>query len=117
VGIQTTQSAGVTLLTCAGPLTVPDGKAAFVGAVDRQLRDGAARLVLDLREVPYMDSPTIGALMSSLKRALERGGGVKLVLGKNSKVLEILELTGLDKIVETFGDVDDAVTSFGAAGA
>jgi hypothetical protein len=56
-------------------------------------------------------------MMSSFKRAIERGGGVKLVLGKSSKVREILELTGLDEIVEIFGDVEGAVTSFGTAGA
>jgi anti-anti-sigma factor len=113
VGIQTTQSAGVTRLTCAGPLTVPDGKAAFMSAIERQLREGSTSFVLDLRDVPYMDSPTIGAMMSCFKQANQRGGGVKLVLAESSKVREILELTGLDEIVEIFGDADEAVASFG----
>jgi len=117
VAIQTKNIEGITVVTCEGPLTVPGGKAAFLQSLEEPLAAGETRFVLDLREVPYMDSPTIGAMMSCFKQAIERDGGVKLALGAGGKVREILELTGLTDIVEIFDEPDAAVASFGAAGA
>ena len=100
VAIDVSERGDVALVTCAGPLTVPDGKAEFLQLLEAQLAGGRSRFVLDMREVPFMDSPTIGAMMACFKQTIERGGGVKLALGESGKVRQILELTGLSEIVE-----------------
>ena len=92
MAIESTQSGDVAVLSCSGPLTAPTGKTSFLEALEAQLREGRVKLVLDMREVPYMDSPTIGAMMGCFKQAIERGGGVKLALGPTGKVREILQL-------------------------
>jgi len=72
-----------------------------------QLRDhvlamvGASpmRLALDLSEVDFMDSSSLGMLITCLKRVRERDGRMVLV-GVSGSPMKVLTLTGLDKVFE-----------------
>ena len=90
-------------------LKAPEGKAAFIAALESQQREGAAKFVLDFREVPYMDSPTIGETVACLKRVNQEGGQLKVLLSKDTKTYEIFRLTSLDKIVEMKMELWDEV--------
>ena len=57
---------------------------------------GKNRMILNLKEVDFIDSSGLGALVSVLKK-LPPGGGIKLVAVKES-VRSILELTQLDRV-------------------
>ena len=57
---------------------------------------GRNRLILNLKEVDFIDSSGLGALVSVLKR-MGSEGGIKLYSVKDS-VRSILELTQLDKV-------------------
>jgi len=72
---------------------------------------GESRLLLDLEEVPMIDSSGIGLLVRALTNAKKRGGAVKLL--KPSKfVLQTLKLVALIKLFEIFDDLSLAVASF-----
>ena len=63
--------------------------------------------ILDLTEVPYMDSAGLGMIVSHYVRC--RGRGVRLVaVGVSSRVVQLLELTKVDKLFPRFDSVEEA---------
>ena len=75
------------------------------------LNAGEARLVMDLEEVPMIDSSGIGLLVRHLTMAKQRGGSLKLL--KPSKfALQTLKLVRVLNLFEVFEDQQLAVASF-----
>ena len=75
------------------------------------LNSGEARLVVDLEEVPMIDSSGIGLLVRQLTMAKQRGGSLKLL--KPSKfALQTLKLVRVLNLFEVFEDQQLAVLSF-----
>ena len=83
----------------------------FRQVIDPILADGEARIVLNLAEVPTVDSSGIGALVKAQTTAAQRGGAVKLV-SPASFVLQTLKLVGLVHIFEIHPSEAAAVGSF-----
>ena len=75
---------------------------------------GERRFVLDMRDVPWLDSSGLGEVFAAYKRAREVQGEVKLVL--KGKSYSLFTITQLDKVFEIFGTAEEAIASF-AAGA
>lgn len=69
------------------------------------------RLVIDLSEVPFMDSSGLGALIGGIRRFREAGGEVGVVCDR-AAVLRLLRTTGFDRIVTVSPTVVDAVGAF-----
>jgi anti-anti-sigma factor len=89
---------------------------ANVDDVDRELsaleREGAQRVVVDLLEVPFMESRTLGVLLEHSKRLRSAGGELTLV-SEDARALRVIEITGLDghfRIERTLGRaIEEAV--------
>ncbi len=73
------------------------------------LEGGWTEIICDLREVAFLDSSGLAALVSGLKSTRERGGWLKLV-GLTPRVATIFELTMLDRVFESYPTVEDAVS-------
>jgi anti-sigma B factor antagonist len=58
-----------------------------------------------------MDSSGLGVLVSCLRKAVVKGGDIRLA-ALAPKVRMLLELTRVDKVFQTFVKVEDALTSF-----
>ena len=58
----------------------------------------AARLLIDLSEVPFMDSAGLGALIGGIRRVREAGGEVTVACGRPA-LTRLLHTTGFDRIV------------------
>jgi anti-sigma B factor antagonist len=72
-----------------------------------QLIDGGDRLVaLDLTKVGFMDSSSLGVLVTCLKRLREHEGRLVLV-GVQSTPMKVLQLTGLDRAFELRDATDE----------
>jgi len=87
---------------------------AEVAMISEGLESGlksSKRLVLDCRELEYMDSSGLGALISGLKSALSRGGDLRLA-GVSPKVRMMLEITRADKLFSLYLTPAEAVASF-----
>lgn len=69
---------------------------------------GAADLVVDLTEVPFMDSTGLGVLVGSLKRARTTGGSLRLVIDQE-KVLKVFRITALTQVFEIYPTLDEAL--------
>ena len=63
------------------------------------------RLALDLTDVGFLDSSSLGMLVTLLKRVRERGGDLHLV-GVSGSPMKVFTLTGLDRVFEITGTTD-----------
>lgn len=70
--------------------------------------DGVRYVVADLREVDFLDSTGLGALVGSLKRLRERDGSLKLVTGQE-RIVQVFRLTGLVRVFALHASVPEAI--------
>lgn len=73
--------------------------------------DGKNNIVVDLKEVRFVDSSGLGALVSGFKNASARNGNLKLC-GLQPQVKSMFELTRLHRVFEIFPDIAEALASF-----
>ena len=74
----------------------------------RLIEEGERHLVLDFTEATFIDSTTIGAVLSATKRVREHNGSLEIVC-TNRNVLRAFEFAGLDRIFRFHSSVDEAV--------
>lgn len=72
---------------------------------------GIKNLLIDLKEVRFIDSSGLGVLVSGFKNAAARQGSLKLS-GLQSQVKSMFELTRLHRVFDIFQTVDDALESY-----
>ena len=75
---------------------------------------GASSLVIDLCDVPFMDSAGLGALIGGIRRIRDAGGSVGVVCDRPS-VLRLLHTTGFDRIVDVAPTLGEAVGNLSGA--
>jgi anti-sigma B factor antagonist len=80
--------------------------------VDKVLQAGTSKILLNLTEVPIIDSMGIGEIVRAFKRVQEAGGTLKLV-GVTDRVYGALKITQLLDLIESFDTEEEAVASFG----
>jgi anti-sigma B factor antagonist len=101
----------VQLIQLRGPLRMGPAVDGLRQTMEEALRNGDTRLVLNLAEVPMIDSSAIGLVMRFLASTKQRGGNVKLV--QPSKfAIQTLRLVGVLNLFEVFDNDDAAVESF-----
>ena len=69
--------------------------------------EGFSQLMVDLSGVGFMDSSGLGAMVSGLRRAKERGGSI-VVVGPQEPILKVFRITGLDKAFPICDSLDEA---------
>ena len=74
----------------------------------RLIDEGETRLVLDLSDTTFIDSTTIGALVSALKRVRAQDGSLEIVC-TNANVLRTFAFAGLDRTFRFHDSLDDAI--------
>lgn len=80
--------------------------------IDEALAEGDSRFVLNIAEVPMIDSSGIGLLVQSLASIKKKGGNIKLVQ-PSPFAIKTLRLVGVYNLFEVFDEDDKAVESFG----
>jgi anti-sigma B factor antagonist len=85
----------------------------FVTAVAALVTDGEKRILVDVSNVTYVDSATIGALLDLYRQAAAAGGALKLA-GVQKRVETMLTLTGAQNFLQVHADLPSALASFGA---
>ncbi len=65
------------------------------------------RLLIDLSDVPFMDSAGLGALIGGIRRAREAGGDVAVACSRPT-LTRLLHTTGFDRIVPVTATVEEA---------
>ena len=67
---------------------------------------GADIVLIDLKDVNFIDSSGLGALVSAMK-TVRTGGGQLFVCSLNDQVKMVFELTKMDRVFENFADQDE----------
>lgn len=83
----------------------------FKAAFDRVLKDPTP-LVLDLSNVSYLCSTGLGVMISVFKDLQGKGHGVSLV-AVQPKVLQVLELTHMQRLAQVVANLEDALVFLG----
>ena len=109
--IEERRAGDVTILALAGKLTLAEGRDLLKDRVGEVIRGGHDRLLIDLTEVPYVDSAGLGELVRTYT-ALNRSGGQLKLLGLAKRIKDVLALTKLLAVFEIFETEQEALDSF-----
>lgn len=85
--------------------------ASFGEALMNTIEGGIVRLVLDLQGVDYMSSAGLREIVAALKKTRKQQGDIRLAEAA-PRVLEVLEMAGLDTFVQIFSSRAEALKSF-----
>jgi anti-sigma B factor antagonist len=105
---QASSRAGLQILALKGAFT-SGASGIFVEAVAAA---DAPRLILDLSEVPMVDSMAVGALVRAFVSCHKAGRKLALV-GLNHRVHNVLHLTGIAPLFDTYDSVSEAEAGLG----
>ena len=102
---------GVVILEPKGKITIGVGDVALRESVHQQLEAGHKKILINMAGVTTIDSSGVGELVSTYTSVNNRGGKLKL-LNLPPKVNDILQITQLITVFETYDDEAEAVASF-----
>jgi anti-sigma B factor antagonist len=105
---------GVTILDLKGRLVLGDGDVLLKDKVHSLVNQGRSQILLNLADVPYVDSSGIGEIVST-QTTVGRGGGTLKLLNVTKRIHDLLVITKLVTVFESFDSEADAVRSFPAA--
>jgi len=77
------------------------------------IETGTRSVVIDLRDVDWMNSSGLGILIGGLSAIRKSGGDLRLA-SVTEKIEEVLKLTKLDRVFDVYNSTDEAVTSYGS---
>ena len=101
----------VTIIEPKGKITIGEGDLILRDEITKLLSAEKKKLVLDLGGVSYMDSAGVGELVSVYTSVKNRGGELKLS-NLTKKIKDLLTITQLMTIFETYEATAEAISSF-----
>ena len=104
----------VTFLVLSGHLVADEDDRVFQDRVAAIIRTGQRKILVDLRDIAYIDSGGVGSLAAMLLHVRRRGGEFKL-LRPSARVWRVLGVTHLSGVFEIFDREEDALRSFAAS--
>jgi anti-sigma B factor antagonist len=109
--IEQREREGITILDLKGRLIVGEPVAGLRERIREMSESGVNNVVLNLKDVDYIDSTGLGGLVISYTTIKKAGGALKL-LNLTRRNIELLVLTKLTTVFEIFDDEQDAVNSY-----
>jgi anti-sigma B factor antagonist len=105
------QVGAATVLDLAGKLTIEEGAERLKDKINSLIVQGHTNVVLNLAHVSYIDSGGLGQLVSCYGSLSKTTGALKL-LHVSKRNHDLLSITRLVTIFDTFDSEDEAVRSF-----
>jgi anti-sigma B factor antagonist len=102
---------GVAILDLSGRITLGEGSVTLRDAVKDVLAKGSKNILLNLKDVDYIDSSGLGELVSAYTTVKNQGGELKL-LHLTAKVHDLLQITKLYTVFDIKDDEASAIGSF-----
>jgi anti-sigma B factor antagonist len=103
----------VTIVDLNGKMTLGEGDELLRDKVNSLIQQGQKKIILNLSEVPYIDSAGLGEVVRTYTTVSRQGGSLKL-LNLTKRIQDLLAITKLLTVFETFENEQDAIKSFGA---
>ena len=102
----------VTIVDVAGKVTLGEGGDTMLKDKLRSLvHQGRRKLLLNLADVSYLDSAGLGAIVQSYTTVTNQGGSLKL-LNLTKRIKDLLAITKLITVFDTYDNEGEAVNSF-----
>jgi anti-sigma B factor antagonist len=109
------RSAGdVTVLDLKGKMTLGEGDELLRDKINSLIQQGRRKVVLNLEDVPYIDSAGLGEIVRTYTTISRQGGSLKL-LNLTKRISDLLSITKLLTVFDTYDSEADAVRSFSSA--
>ena len=102
---------GVTILDLKGKMTLGEGDELLKDKINSLVHQGRKKLVLNLEAVPYIDSAGLGEIVRTYTTVSRQGGKLKL-LNLTKRIQDLLAITKLLTVFETYESEPEAVKSF-----
>ena len=103
----------VTILNIIGRLTIDEAAQHLKNEIEEVLSRGGLHVIVNLAKVPYIDSGGLGQLVASYGSVKRAGGAMKL-LNVNSRNHDLLSITRLVTVFDSFDSEAEAIRSFDA---
>jgi anti-sigma B factor antagonist len=104
----------VVVLDLKGKMTLGEGDELLKDKINSLVQQGQRKVVLNLGGVPYIDSAGLGEIVRTYTTISRQGGGMKL-LNLTKRITDLLSITKLLTVFETYDNEADAVRSFSSA--
>jgi anti-sigma B factor antagonist len=104
----------VALLDVKGRITLGDGDELLKDKVNQLVNGGKKKIILNLADVPYVDSAGLGEIVRTYTTVSRQGGSLKL-LNLTKRISDLLAITKLLTVFETFDSEQEAIKSFQAS--
>jgi anti-sigma B factor antagonist len=104
----------VIVLDVKGKITLGEGDELLKDKVNSLVNQGQKKIILNLAGVPYIDSAGLGEVVHTYTTVSRQGGSLKL-LNLTKRMTDLLSITKLLTVFETFESENEAVKSFAAS--
>ena len=104
----------VVVLDLKGKITLGEGDELLKDKVNSLVNQGRRKILLNFADVPYVDSAGLGEIVRTYTTVSRQGGSLKL-LNLTKRITDLLSITKLLTVFETFDSENDAVRSFSAS--
>ena len=101
----------VTVLDLKGKMTLGEGDELLKDKINSLLASGKKKLVLNLEGVPYIDSAGLGEIVRTYTTVSRQGGSLKL-LNLTKRIEDLLSITKLLTVFDTFDSEAEAIKSY-----
>lgn len=101
----------VAILDVHGRILIGEGENVLREAVTRLSDAGSIHIVLNLADVPFIDSSVVGELVRTLTTLSRKGGKLKL-LNLPPRIRNLLSMSRLLTVFEAYESEDEALRSF-----
>src|SRR5215510_5657892 len=104
----------VTVLDLKGKMTLGEGDELLKDKINSLLAAGKKKLLLNIESVPYIDSAGLGEVVRTYTTVSRQGGSLKL-LNLTKRIEDLLSITKLLTVFDTYDNEAEAIRSFSAS--
>ena len=101
----------IKILDLSGKMTLGEGDELLRDKVNSLVHQGHKKIILNLESVPYIDSAGLGEIVRTYTTVSRQGGKLKL-LNLTKRIEDLLSITKLLTVFETYDAEEAAVKSF-----
>ncbi len=109
--IEERTSGDITILDLKGKMTLGEGDELLKDKVNSLMNQGKKKILMNLGEVPYIDSAGLGEIVRTYTTVSRQGGTMKLV-NLTKRITDLLSITKLLTVFETFDNESEALKSY-----
>ena len=104
----------IVILDLRGKITLGEGDELLKDKVNSLVNQGHRKILLNFADVPYVDSAGLGEIVRTYTTVSRQGGNLKL-LNLTKRITDLLAITKLLTVFETFDAENEAIRSFSAS--